>query len=170
MEFPEVDFARLVDRMNRTIAVSGVQEGTAYLHITRGVAPRAHAFPDPTAVPPTELIAIRPYDDTQAAQNRINGVGTLSHPELRWKRCDVKSTNLLANVMAHEAAHGPAASRPSWSARTDSSPRPRTARSSGSATAGSKERPKTMGSSRARRASSSSRQPPKPVSPSPKRG
>ena len=29
----------------------------------------------------------------------------ISHPDLRWKRCDVKSTNLLANVIANEAAH-----------------------------------------------------------------
>lgn len=105
MEFPPVDLDKLVDRTNRTIAASGVLEGTAYLHITRGVAPRAHAFPDPATVPPTELIVIRDYDDTQAARNRESGVATLSHPDLRWKRCDVKSTNLLANVMAHEAAH-----------------------------------------------------------------
>lgn len=105
MEFPTVDLTELVDRMNRTITASGVQEGTAYLHITRGVAPRAHAFPDPASVPPTELIVIRGYDDTKPAQNRESGVATLSHPELRWKRCDVKSTNLLANVMAHEVAH-----------------------------------------------------------------
>ncbi|AGA25855.1 aminotransferase class IV [Singulisphaera acidiphila] len=105
MEFPTVDLTELVDRMNRTIAASGVQEGTAYLHITRGVAPRAHAFPDPASVPPTELIVIRDYDDAKPAQNRVSGVAMLSHPELRWKRCDVKSTNLLANVMAHEAAH-----------------------------------------------------------------
>ncbi|SIO65293.1 D-alanine transaminase [Singulisphaera sp. GP187] len=104
MEFPAVDLTELVDRTNRTIDASGVLEGTAYLHITRGVAPRAHAFPD-SSVPPTELIVIRNYDDAQPARNRESGVATLSHPDLRWKRCDVKSTNLLANVMAHEVAH-----------------------------------------------------------------
>ncbi|WP_406696809.1 aminotransferase class IV [Singulisphaera sp. Ch08] len=104
MEFPAVDLTELMNRVNRTISASGVEEGTAYLHITRGVAPRAHAFPD-ASVPPTELIVIRSYDDTQPSRNRESGVATLSQPELRWKRCDVKSTNLLANVMAHEAAH-----------------------------------------------------------------
>ena len=28
----------------------------------------------------------------------------ISRPDLRWKRCDIKSTNLLANVLAIEAA------------------------------------------------------------------
>src|SRR3954449_9970141 len=69
MEIESLDFGRLTDRVHRTIAASGIKEGTAYIHITRGVAPRSHAFPEPP-VPPTELIVIRAYDDTQAARNR----------------------------------------------------------------------------------------------------
>lgn len=104
MAFPAIDLDALTARMHRTISASGIEEGTAYLHLTRGVAPRAHAFPDP-AVPPTELIVIRAYDDASTAEKRRSGVRTISHPDLRWKRCDVKSTNLLANILAHEAAH-----------------------------------------------------------------
>jgi D-alanine transaminase len=103
MEITALDFGRLTDRVHRTIAASGIKEGTAYIHITRGVAPRSHAFPDPP-VPPTELIVIRPFDDRPAAKLREVGVGVISQPDLRWKRCDVKSTNLLANVLACEAA------------------------------------------------------------------
>ena len=62
MEFPPIDLDRLTARLHRTISASGIEEGTAYVHITRGVAPRSHAFPDPP-VPPTELIVVRPYDD-----------------------------------------------------------------------------------------------------------
>ncbi|WP_435010431.1 aminotransferase class IV [Tundrisphaera lichenicola] len=104
MEFPEVDLDVLGDRIRRTIEASGIEEGMAYIHITRGVAPRAHAFPNPS-VPPTELIVIRPYDDRATALKREKGVGVASRPDLRWKRCDVKSTNLLANVMALESAN-----------------------------------------------------------------
>jgi len=105
----ELDFAvyeveRLVERMDRLIAASRILEGTLYVHITRGVAPRSHAFPDPP-VPPTELIVVRPYDDGTTAQLRDSGVPVISQPDLRWKRCDIKSTNLLANVLAIEAAH-----------------------------------------------------------------
>ncbi len=103
LEFPQVDLERLMDRLHRTISESKIQEGTAYVQITRGVAPRAHAFPD-ASVPPTELIIVRPYDDGPTARLRQTGVGVISHPDLRWKRCDVKSTNLLGNVLAMEAA------------------------------------------------------------------
>ena len=104
MEFPEVDLERLLDRIRQTIEASGVKEGIAYIHITRGVAPRAHAFPNPQ-VPPTELIVIRPYDDSSTALKRASGVAVVSRPDLRWKRCDVKSSNLLANVIALESAN-----------------------------------------------------------------
>ena len=103
LDFPPVDLERLMDRVHRTLAASGIEEGTVYVQITRGVAPRAHAFPDPP-VPPTELIIARPYDDGPTARLREAGAAVISHPDLRWKRCDVKSTNLLANVLAMEAA------------------------------------------------------------------
>jgi D-alanine transaminase len=103
LDFPPVDIDRLIDRAYQTIAASGILEGTVYIQITRGVAPRAHAFPDPP-VPPTELIVVRPYDDAPTARLRESGVKVISHPDLRWKRCDIKSTNLLANCLATEAA------------------------------------------------------------------
>src|SRR5262249_6639542 len=87
------DLDQLTARLHRTISPSGIQEGTAYVHITRGVAPRAHAFPEPS-VPPTELIVIRPYDDEPVARLREQGVAAISHPDLRWKLCDLKTTNL----------------------------------------------------------------------------
>ena len=78
-------------------------ENALEVPLTRGVAPRSHAFPDPP-VPPTELIVVRPYDDAPTARLRETGVEVISHPDLRWKRCDIKSTNLLANCLATEAA------------------------------------------------------------------
>ena len=103
LQILNVDLRRLTERMHRTISLSGIEEGTVYLHLTRGVAPRAHPFPDPP-VAPTELIVVRTYDDRETAQLRAEGVAVISQPDLRWKRCDIKSTNLLANVMALEAA------------------------------------------------------------------
>jgi D-alanine transaminase len=89
--------------MDRTIRESRIREGTVYVQVTRGVSPRAHAFPDPP-VAPTELIVVRPYDDAPATRLRESGARMISRPDLRWKRCDIKSTNLLANVLATEAA------------------------------------------------------------------
>ena len=47
MLFPEVDLEALFARILRTIQASEVVEGTAYIHITRGVAARTHASPSP---------------------------------------------------------------------------------------------------------------------------
>ena len=103
LDFPPVDLERLMERVHRTMAASQLEEGTLYVQITRGVAPRAHAFPDPS-VAPTELIIARPYDDGPTARLRETGAKLISHPDLRWNRCDIKTTNLLGNVLAMEAA------------------------------------------------------------------
>jgi D-alanine transaminase len=103
LEFPPHDLSRLMERFHETIRASGIREGLLYVQITRGVAPRSHPFPDPP-VPPTELIVVRPYDDGPTARLRETGVSVITQPDLRWKRCDIKSTNLLANVLAIEKA------------------------------------------------------------------
>src|SRR6478735_5725290 len=92
-----------MERIYRTFRAGFITEGLVYVQITRGVAPRTHTFPDPP-VEPTEVIIVRPYDDAPTAARRETGVPVVSHPDLRWKRCDVKSTNLLANVLAIETA------------------------------------------------------------------
>ncbi len=103
LEFPALDLDQLAARTHRTISASGIAEGTVYIHLTRGVAPRAHAFPNPP-VPPTELIVVRSFDDKPTAKLRETGVTAISRPDQRWGRCDIKTTNLLANVVALEAA------------------------------------------------------------------
>jgi len=103
LEFEPIELGPLIARCWETLAASKVEDGTLYIQITRGVAPRAHAFPDPP-VPPTELIVVRPYDDSATASLRENGAMTVSHPDLRWKRCDIKTTNLLGNILALQTA------------------------------------------------------------------
>ncbi|MDG3003565.1 aminotransferase class IV [Paludisphaera mucosa] len=104
LEFPPYDLDQLVARIYRTIRASFVKEGLVYVQITRGVAPRTHAFPHPP-VKPTEVIIVRPYDDGPMAELRKSGVPIVSRPDIRWKRCDIKTTNLLGNVLANESAH-----------------------------------------------------------------
>ncbi|WP_165070907.1 D-amino acid aminotransferase [Paludisphaera rhizosphaerae] len=104
LEFPPYDLDRLVARIYRTIRASYVKEGLVYVQVTRGVAPRTHAFPNPP-VEPTEVIIVRPYDDASSAALRETGVPVVTRPDIRWKRCDIKTTNLLGNVLANESAH-----------------------------------------------------------------
>ncbi|RLS51660.1 MAG: hypothetical protein DWH91_18390 [Planctomycetota bacterium] len=97
------DVVRIESRVYETLKASGVQEGQVYLQISRGEAPRNHAFPNPP-VPPNELIYVREYDDDPYAEARAQGIRALVVPDLRWKRCDIKSLNLLGNVLASQAA------------------------------------------------------------------
>ena len=99
-----VDLDALNGRIAETIAASGIGEGLVYIQITRGVAARRHRFPDP-GTPPTELVVAIPYDDAATADRRRTGTAIVSRPDLRWGRCDVKSVNLLGNVLACQEAH-----------------------------------------------------------------
>ncbi|HMH24966.1 MAG TPA: D-amino acid aminotransferase [Gemmatimonadaceae bacterium] len=82
---------------------NGLLEGqaTMYMQVTRGATTRAHNFP-PADVKPTVYISVArftPYSDL--AQN---GASAITHPDLRWGRCDLKTLNLLPNVLASQAA------------------------------------------------------------------
>jgi D-alanine transaminase len=97
-----VDLDRLRRRMHETIAAGPFVEALVYIQITRGAAPRrTHAFPPEAR--PLELLWVDEFRDPYAEERR-NGAGVLSRPDVRWDRCDIKSTNLLANVLALQAA------------------------------------------------------------------
>ena len=72
-----------------------------YIQVTRGAAPRQHAFPDPPAEP-TVYVTAAPYDLPTAKWEE--GVKVITAPDLRWARCDIKSVALLPNVMASQQA------------------------------------------------------------------
>ncbi len=77
-------------------------DATIYVQVTRGAAPRKHAFPD--AVEPTVYVAartFRPHPDDFFTF----GVEAILVGDDRWARCDIKSTSLLPNVLANQRAH-----------------------------------------------------------------
>jgi D-alanine transaminase len=96
-----VDVEQLRRRMHATIAAGPFQEATVYIQITRGEAPRTHTFPDDAT--PLELLYVREFHDSYRAA-RETGAAVITQPDVRWERCDIKSTNLLANVLAMQAA------------------------------------------------------------------
>jgi D-alanine transaminase len=96
-----VDLHRLRQRMIETITAASFHEATVYIQITRGAAPRAHAFPVNSV--PLELLFVQPYADGYA-EARLAGGKVITHADIRWGRCDIKSTNLLGNVLAIQAA------------------------------------------------------------------
>ncbi|MDT8341975.1 MAG: D-amino acid aminotransferase [Longimicrobiales bacterium] len=73
-----------------------------YLQITRGVAPRTHAFP-PEPVAPTVYAFARPFQ-RPAPERWRRGFTAVTVPDRRWARVDVKTVSLLGNVLAQQAA------------------------------------------------------------------
>jgi D-alanine transaminase len=69
--------------------------------MSRGVAPRAHQYPKPP-VPPTVFLMASPF--TPPEELRAKGAGVILIDDVRWKRCNVKTTQLLPNVMAKQQA------------------------------------------------------------------
>ena len=84
------------------LSLAGYQDAKIYIQITRGVAPRDHRFP--SNVTPTVIMTIREFHSL-APDIRQKGVTACTTDDLRWGRCDIKSVNLLANVLAREEAH-----------------------------------------------------------------
>lgn len=82
-------------------AKNNVVNGGVYIQVTRGVAPRNHPFPDASTKPVFSAFSKsydRPYDELE------NGVKAITVEDIRWLRCDIKSLNLLGNVLAKEKA------------------------------------------------------------------
>lgn len=84
------------------VRANDLAEGLVYMQVSRGVAERDFAFPtDATA--PTVVMFTQPkrMRDAPAAET---GVAVITVPDLRWARRDIKSTALLAQVLAKQAA------------------------------------------------------------------
>jgi len=76
-------------------------EATLYMQVTRGAATRIHNFP-PSDVLPSIYISAAAF--TPYRELALSGASVISHPDLRWGRCDLKTINLLPNVLASQAA------------------------------------------------------------------
>ena len=85
---------------NECVHRNRVSDGLVYVQVTRGSAPRKHSFPakeSPTLIVTATTLA--PPD-----QRHPDGVEVLTRPDLRWQRCDIKSTALLPNILAKQVA------------------------------------------------------------------
>jgi D-alanine transaminase len=78
-----------------------VENQSLYIQITRGVAPRGHAFPEKTI--PTVFMMSSPLKRPTEEQVR-QGVSGITVEDRRWLHCDYKTTALLGNVLACQQA------------------------------------------------------------------
>lgn len=80
-----------------------LQDGLVYLQVSRGVARRDHAFPDPAPKPALVLTAKHVNAAKVEAKAEL-GASVVTTPDQRWGRCDIKTVNLLPNVLAKQTA------------------------------------------------------------------
>ncbi len=76
-------------------------DATVYLQVSRGVAPRNHAWPE--GLRPSFVATVRPARFPSPSEQR-EGVRVVTFPDERWARCDIKSIALLPNVLAKQKA------------------------------------------------------------------
>ena len=89
--------------LKETVRRNRVSEGLVYLQVSRGVAPRDHAFPA-ADTPPAIVITVSRVDREASEARARKGVAVVTTPENRWGRCDIKTVGLLPNAMAKQKA------------------------------------------------------------------
>jgi len=80
-----------------------VRDGMVYIQITRGEAPRDHAFP-PEGTRPSLVVTAKRIDPVKAEARAAEGVKVVTLPDNRWSRVDIKTVGLLPNVLARQQA------------------------------------------------------------------
>lgn len=91
----------LTELIQELLSTNGVINGGVYIQVTRGAAPRDHAFPTPSVE--TNIMAFtKSYD--RSYKSLEEGINAITTEDIRWLRCDIKSLNLLGNVLAKEYA------------------------------------------------------------------
>lgn len=95
-----VDINLIRARIHKAFEAAGISNAKMYFHITRGSVAREHDW-DSNLEPNFFLTVTEAPDDTEA---KSKGIAVSTHPDWRWKRCDIKSLNLLPNVLARHDA------------------------------------------------------------------
>lgn len=93
----------LVGVLREVVRRNRIRSGYVYLQVTRGVAPRDHAFPR-HKVRPALVVTARPADPARGEALAEAGIRTVTQPDIRWGRVDIKTIGLLPNVLAKQAA------------------------------------------------------------------
>ena len=86
--------------IGEVVARNGGGDQSVYVQVTRGVAPRDHAFPQPTV--PTVFVTSSPLKKPTA--DMLAGISAITLDDIRWQYCHIKAITLLANVLLRQQA------------------------------------------------------------------
>ena len=83
------------------VSLNGVDEGLVYLQVSRGAPPdRDFLYPDPETTRPTVVAFTQKLDNLVDNPLARNGISVVTVDDLRWKRRDIKTTQLLHASMS----------------------------------------------------------------------
>ncbi|KON86688.1 D-alanine aminotransferase [Sporosarcina globispora] len=86
--------AEMIERNN-------LELGIVYMQFSRGTSPRNHAYPGADVAP---VLTAYTRETSRPVESMRNGVKAILIEDIRWLRCDIKSLNLLGNIMAKQKA------------------------------------------------------------------
>ena len=89
--------------MRELVRRNGVRDGLLYLQVTRGAMRRDHPIPK-ISPRPSLILTVRAVAPHEFEKRRQDGVAVVSRPDERWGRCDIKTVQLLPNLLAKTAA------------------------------------------------------------------
>ena len=101
LAFPPISRQEIKEAVGRIFDRAKYPRAGIYLQVSRGVAPRTHAFPEDCR--PQLIMTVRAIEEKPLLQ-RQNGVTAITVEDIRWGRCDLKTVQLLPNVLAKQKA------------------------------------------------------------------
>lgn len=101
LAFPTVPRERIRAALEELFTRAGIARAGIYMQLSRGVAPRNQAFPQNPSV--QFVMTIRPVGEVPPAK-RAQGIAVITIRDLRWKRCDIKTVQLLPAVLGKQQA------------------------------------------------------------------
>jgi len=100
IEIHNVDIGTVKDKIVQAFGKAGYDNAKIYFHLTRGSEPRNH-LPSKN-LEPNFFLTVNSL--SEKAGDKETGVRVCTCPDTRWKRCDIKSLNLLPNILARMQA------------------------------------------------------------------
>ena len=92
----------ILQAFRRLVELNQVDEGLVYMQVTRGVAERDFVWPQGIKPNIFMFTQVKLAEENNAGRD---GIRLASAPDIRWARRDIKSVNLLGQVLAKQAAH-----------------------------------------------------------------
>ncbi|HEY5738870.1 MAG TPA: D-amino acid aminotransferase [Gammaproteobacteria bacterium] len=97
-----LDREQILAAFRKLVELNDLDEGLVYMQVSRGVAERDFVWPG--NLEPTVFMFTQPKSDAERTATET-GIRLASTPDIRWARRDIKTVNLLGQVLAKQAAH-----------------------------------------------------------------